>query len=195
MNKQIEKTYTYNTYWSNRGLTPAEPFSEEKQKFILNHLYKLDFDNVLEFGVGNGELSKLILQNFSCYFEGFDISEARIYQFEDNMKYHDIPYHKYKVFEADFRHYKPLKNEYEMCIASHFLLHIRPNHIMEAIKMMLEYSKKYVLFFEPNSYFGWPDKWEYYNFHYYYDRILKEFGYDLEYFDFNQTSGLYIIKK
>jgi len=190
------KTYTYDTYWKERGLTPAEPFSEEKQKFILSHLFKLDFDSILEFGVGNGELSKLILQNFSAYFEGFDVSEARIYQFEENMNYHNISYSKYKVFQSDFRDYEPQLKEYDLTICSHFLLHIRPQHINEAIKLMLQHSKKYMVFFEPNSYYpGWPQRWEYYNFPYYYDKILADFGYKVEYFDFNKRTGLYLVKK
>ena len=196
MRTQPLKTYTYDTYWQTKGLEPAEPFSQEKQQFILNHLKKLEFNSVLEFGVGNGELSKLILQNFDSYFEGFDISEGRIIQFDENMQYCNIPFHKYKIFQCDFRNYKPLREEYDLTICSHFLLHIRPQNINHAVRLMLGYAKKYVVFFEPNSYYpGWPQRWEYYNFPYYYDKLFAEFGAKVEYFDFNQRTGLYIIKK
>lgn len=188
------KTYTYETFWSEKGLQPAEPFSEEKQQFILNKLKQLDFKSVLEFGVGNGELSKIILKNFDCYFEGFDISEARVYQFDENMQYNNIPYHKYKIFECDFRNYKPLRDEYDLIICSHFLLHIRPNHINQAIKMLLDYSTKYVVFFEP-CFVDKVQDWQYYNFEYDYIKYFQELKYKAEFTRFDEFTGIFVVRK
>jgi len=153
--------YEYLEYWNERGKTNAEEWKFIKQEKIFNLLSNLDFKTVLELGCGNGEFSKII-KGFDCELIGIDLSSDRI----EKNKFIDIG------FKQDFINWS-FQHRYDLVCCSHFLLHIKPNHIKQVIENIKAISKRYILFIEPHSLrdIGVLD---YSNFKYDYDQLMNK---------------------
>ena len=174
--------YNYKQYWNEKGKTNAEKWNYEKRKFLLNKLKELKFKTVLELGCGNGELSGLI-KFFNCHLTGLDISEDRI----KLNKFLD------EKLECDVFDYTD-KTKFDLVISSHFLLHIEPDKIKQVIKKMIDYSKRYVLFLEPDPNID-LGKWEYYNFEHDYFKLLECLSENFTFTGGPKNIGIFIIDK
>lgn len=175
-------TYDYNVFWSERGKIAADKFNETKQEKIKGILLDCPYVTVLEFGCGDGQLSKIIKQ-LDCHLTGVDISEDRlkINNYIDSKILHDI--------SKDF--FYPVS---DLVICSHFLLHIKPNEIKTVIQNMIKYASKYVIFIEPNPILD-LGKWEDYNFQHNYDEILTELNFKFEIIIIDKFVNCWIVKK
>lgn len=155
--------YKYESFWDEKGQEPAAPFDETKKNLIRNILKDIDYSTVLEFGCGDGQLSSLIKEK-SCHLTGVDISEDRLQMNNDVDA---------KILnDITKESFYPVS---DLIICSHFLLHIKPEHIKETLEKMLKYSSKYVIFIEPNP-LAKLGEWEYYNFQHDYNSLLVELG-------------------
>ena len=77
--RQKTKVYDYRTFWGEKQEVPK--FSNEKYINVLSELKKLDFKTVLEVGSGQGELTRLIMDNFPIEkIECVDISSRFLVQ-------------------------------------------------------------------------------------------------------------------
>ena len=177
-------TYNYNRFWDERGQYPAEPFNERKRQIIRELLAPIDYTTVLEFGCGNGELSK-ILKERSCYLAGVDISQDRL----DMNHYVDAMINQ----DATKEYFYPIS---DLVICSHFLLHIKPNDILAMINNMLNVATKYLIFIEPDiSIFPYTLEWENYNFPHDYDKIPQFQQYRVEKYPIDNYVSMWIVKK
>lgn len=154
--------YKYDSFWETRGIEPAEPFSESKQRLIRNILKEIEYYTVLEFGCGNGELSQLIKEKES-HLTGVDISEDRLQMNTDIDA-------RLLLNIANTDSLFPIS---DLVICSHFLLHIKPEDIDFVFQKMIDYTAKYIIFIEPDSE-KLKGEWEYYNFKHDYMKLVKK---------------------
>lgn len=179
------KQYNYVEYWNQRGKEPVEKWTIEKQLNTLSALYSLKFNSVLEFGAGDGELTNLILDNFTVKdYTGLDISETRLDLILDR-----INLDKFCFDVLDFE----TTTKYDLVVCSHFLLHIEPKNIKKVIDKMVRFSKKYVIVIEP-IHISTPGKWAYYNFPHNYFKLFESFDEKKFYLVENNNVGLWLIK-
>ena len=160
--------YEYDSFWKERGKTPAQKWPESKQEAVRNILKDLDFDSVLEVGCGDGEFSKLLLEK-SRNVTGIDLSLERIKSSPLRISIH-----------KDFlKAYFDPNQKFDLVCCSHVLLHIKPEDVMEFYNKMKQLSNKYILLIEPDL-FQYPDlNWNEMNFPHDYERLFgpfKQFG-------------------
>lgn len=174
--------YNYKNYWEIKGREKAEEWNSIKRQFLLNELKQLKFKTVLELGCGDGQLSSLI-KNFNCNLTGLDISKHRIEsnQFLDKKIQLDI---------FDFNNEK----KYDLIICSHFLLHIEPRNIKQVIKKMINLSKRYIVFLEPDPQIDLGN-WEYYNFQHDYFSVLENLNENFSFISGPKNIGIFIIDR
>lgn len=167
--------YNYKDYWRERTKTPDAIFNLKKQKDIENILTQLKFNTVLEPGCGSGQFSQII-KKFDCKLTGVDISNKRI----KNNKFIDVG------FEMNFINWLS-HDKFDLVTCSHFLLHIKPEHINQVIKNIKSISKKHILFIEPHIIEN-LGKWQYYNFQYDYDKLMDKKS---RFKQIDETTGIY----
>jgi SAM-dependent methyltransferase len=171
-------SYDYEKFWSVRGLTQADSFTQKKQDQIRAILSKINYNNVIELGCGDGQLSKMIKEK-SCYLIGVDISESRLErnEFIDSKINADIT--RLELPQTD------------LIICSHFLLHIKPEDIKQLILKCIK-SAKTVIFIEPNPLKDLGE-WEYYNFKHNYQEILQELNKQYQLIQLDDIMGVFVI--
>lgn len=151
--------YDYKEYWGNKGLSPADKWTDKKIKIVENIIKKLDFETVLELGCGDGQFTKL-LKKYGRFITGLDMSEARI----ERNEFIDVAINK-NVLDFQF-------SDYDLICCSHFLLHVKPQDVKRVIQSIKEHAK-YIILVEPHPLkdFG---EWEYYNFKHEYKKLFNK---------------------
>lgn len=175
-----QKIYEPNSYWATRGKDKAEIYSSVKKVKILEVLTQLQIDSVLEIGAGDGELTKLVLKYCKPKrYVAVDLSKDRLDQLDcDVEKVHG------DFIEMD------CEQKFDLVIAAHCLLHIKPEHIKKITQKMLDCATKYVVNIDPID-FTIPTKWAYYNFpHDYFELWTKP-----EFHQIEDKVGLWLVRK
>lgn len=184
-------TYEPTHYWDNI----AGPFINSKeltrqQKNIMKHIQPLDFASVYEVGVGEGRISKPILdlKNISKY-DGSDMSNLRIKIVQEKLK----QYPQFNVEYGSFQNVS-LHKTYDLVLASEVLMHITPEDIKDVIKKMLIASKKYVInidYFESKE----STVLAKHNFLHNYPEIYTDLGFTVLRHELPYKQSLFIVKK
>ncbi len=155
--------YKYESFWEERGINPADEFDESKQRLIRNILKDIEYLTVLEFGCGDGQLSRLIKEKES-HLTGVDISEDRL-QMNNDIDAKLL----LDITKADYLF--PIS---DLVICSHFLLHIKPEDVELVVKKMIGFSSKFIIAIEPNVE-AITGEWEYYNFKHNYETLFSKY--------------------
>ena len=183
MRKRHTLTQVYDNveYWSHRG-NELGKYTEMKKQNILEALKPLSFSSVLEIGSGQGELTRLILDNFPVEkYECVDISRLYLAQLPNNPIL--------KKTNSDFLNYYT-NERFDLVIAAHVLLHIEHENLLSFWVKMGELSKKYVCHIDPIKE-NIPRKWEYYNFPHDYTQLHPESKFK----QVERDSGIWLVKK
>lgn len=175
-----QKIYEPKSYWATRGKEKADVYSPSKKVKILEVLTQLQIDSVLEIGAGDGELTKLIIQYCKPKrYIAVDLSKDRLDKLDC-----DVEKVCADITEMEF------DEKFDLVIAAHCLLHIKPEHIKEVTQKMLDSASKYVINIDPID-FTIPTTWAYYNFPHDYFALWPK----PEFYQIEDKVGLWLVKK
>jgi|SRR5579872_668373 len=163
-------TYNYEDFWKLEG---KKPVGRKEQRFkdhaliLPFYLDDLEFKSVLEIGPGDGRITELILDNYVINeYDAIDISEDRLNMLRKNCP--SVQAKKCNIID------ETITKKYDLVISVECLLHIKPEHIEQVIKKMVDSSNKYIvnIDFFPKE----PIKMAFYNFIHDYESIYKKLG-------------------
>ena len=98
------------------------------------------FESVLEFGCGFGRISRLLSENFKIkHYKAFDLSQDQINNAKKLCKNYEIDFEV-----SSIQDYTDVK-EYDLVIGVEILMHVPPELIVETIKKLNRFSKKYMI--------------------------------------------------
>lgn len=142
----------YNKYWTNDmsknyynnfKWTDAFVYQEDTfRKYIRNSLHNIE--NVLELGAGFGRITKIIqeelkpISHFAVEISPDQINHSMHYL--GSYLFNKIWWINSNVLELGFE-----PNQYDLVIASEFLLHVLPKDIPKLINSMVNASKKHIM--------------------------------------------------
>lgn len=169
------KIYDYKSYWAqNRHLQSFKKDKKVKIKSILSNLK--DVKSIIEFGSGQGELTKLLLEVFP---------EAKITCVDINRWYLKHLPEGVELVNKDILEYET-KEKYDLVISSHLLLHIEPEYLESVWEKMESLSKKHLIHIDPIKE-NIHREWEVYNFPHDYNKLHPE----AKFYQVEKYSGLW----
>lgn len=172
----MKQVYDYIDYWD--GKRDLANYSLEKKQKIIYALKKLDFKTVLEYGPGQGQLTKLLLDVFDCSIIAIEIARRYCLQ---------LPQDERLTIINEDALTATAKYKYDLVISAHFLLHVEPKYFEGMYKKMEDYSKKYIIHIDPIKE-NIHREWEYYNFPHDYSKTG-------EFTPLDKYSGLWLKEK
>ena len=186
--------YIPEQYWKEKGKQPVEIRSKEQLDEILFILKNIKFKTVFEPGCGDGQITKLILDNFKIkQYDLCELSLDRAIKFNKrigSLKKYGAKGH---FHIGEFQDCDKIK-KYDLVICASFLLHIKPEDICKVIKKMEKFSRRYIVAIEPNPLEDLGE-WKYYNFKYDYFKLFEQRMLNVEFFRLNKNVGLFLIDK
>ena len=130
--RQKTKIYEYKSYWSQER--DLGKYTEIKKQNIIYALKPFSFSTVLEIGPGQGELTRLLLDNFPIEkIQCVDISRWYLLQLPKNPIL--------KKTQADILEFDT-QERFDLVISAHLLLHIEPENLSLVYNKMKSFSKK-----------------------------------------------------
>ena len=136
--KIFARDYDVEKYWHKRGQTYIShgfPIDE-----LIQYLKTITFNSVLEFGCGSGKTTKAILNNFKPdSYTAFDLSPHQLSNAKFECKDYNVNFQLSTIeqFVSD--------KKFDLVIGTSVLHHIPPKDIINTIKHLLNFSKKYFI--------------------------------------------------
>lgn len=158
--RQKTKVYDYQHYWSQER--DLGKYTEDKKRRIIEALKPLSFSSVLEIGSGQGELTRLLLDNFPIdKIQCVDYNRWYLLQLPKNPILQKT--------QGDILEWNT-DEKFDLVIAAHVLLHIEPEFLSLVYNKMKSFANKYVVHIDPIKE-NINRKWEYYNFPHDYNKL------------------------
>lgn len=149
--------YNLEEFWTENGKTMIKdgihaynyPFKDfvVQEHMLIDVLKSIEFETVLEVGVGYGRVARLILTEFPSIKEylGLDISPEQISNCKNHLNLEQLYFTLGDIRRKDTIPESVLKRKFDLVIASEVLMHIEPVHLDSVILRLIDLSKKHII--------------------------------------------------
>jgi trans-aconitate methyltransferase len=131
-------TYEPREYWANHAPLVRKPAHAVQEEALLAALGRIQVKSILEIGVGNGRIGKLLMERWpNATYTGLDISPDRLAEARENLP------ERAELNLADLLTWDTAER-YDLVVAVEVLMHVRPEDVEAAVLKLMEWSKRHV---------------------------------------------------